>query len=351
MRKPMAALSLALASALVLSACGGTDETPTDAPAATTADETAAPEETEEAEALDETEEAAAGTVTIEDNNGTHELAVPPTTVVATDNRTFETLYDWGVEIAAGAVSLMPSTIGYVNDEAIIDLGTHGDPDLEALVPLDPDLIVNGQRFTQFHDELQTYAPNALVLELDPRDGEDFAAELKRQITVLGDVFAKQDEATALNADFDAAIARVVAAYDPEDTVMGVITSGGTIGYIAPTTGRTLGWTFDSLGLTPALAQEGSDDHQGDEISVEAIADSNPTWILVMDRDAAVAADDPEYVPSAELIEDAEGPLKNTTAVTEGNIVYMPADTYTNEGIQTFTEFLNAFADALEAKN
>jgi iron complex transport system substrate-binding protein len=29
----------------------------------------------------------------------------------------------------------------------------------------------------------------------------------------------------------------------------------------------------------------------------------------------------------------------------------MPADTYLNEGIQTYTEFLNQFADALEAKS
>ena len=30
-------------------------------------------------------------------------------------------------------------------------------------------------------------------------------------------------------------------------------------------------------------------------------------------------------------------------------IVYLPADTYLNEGIQTYTEFLNDFADALES--
>ena len=34
----------------------------------------------------------------------------------------------------------------------------------------------------------------------------------------------------------------------------------------------------------------------------------------------------------------------------QGNIVYMPADTYTNESIQTYTEFFNSLADALEAK-
>ena len=38
------------------------------------------------------------------------------------------------------------------------------------------------------------------------------------------------------------------------------------------------------------------------------------------------------------------------TAVADGNIVYMPADTYTNESIQTYTEFFEEFADALEGK-
>lgn len=344
LRRPLAAISLTLASALVLSACGNSEDTPTEDP-------TNDAETSEEAEGDDDAPAEDGGTVTIEDNNGTHELTVPPNTVVATDNRTFETLSDWGVELVAGAVTLMPDTIPYTTDDSIIDLGSHGDPNLEALTPLDPDLVVNGQRYAHFHDEIQTYAPNALVLELDPRDGEDFAAELKRQISVLGDVFDKQAEAEQLIADFDEALARVEAAYDSEDTVMGVITSGGNIGYIAPGTGRTLGWVFESLGLTPALEQDGSDDHQGDDISVEAIADSNPDWILVMDRDAAVASDDAEYTPSAEMVESPDGALQNTTAVSEGNIVYMPADTYTNEGIQTFTEFLNDFADALEAKN
>ena len=98
--------------------------------------------------------------------------------------------------------------------------------------------------------------------------------------------------------------------------------------------------------MTPALEVEGSEDHQGDDISVEAIAASNPDWILVMDRDAAVSADDPAYTPAAEVLEDSEA-LANVTAVKEDRIVYLPADTYTNEGIQTYTEFFTTLADAL----
>ncbi|GAA3931732.1 siderophore ABC transporter substrate-binding protein [Microbacterium soli] len=287
-------------------------------------------------------------TVTVEDNNGSHEISTPPASVVATDNRTFQTLSDWGIELSAAAVSLMPVTVGYVQDPQIVDLGTHMEPDLEAVVAVAPDLIINGQRFTQHHEKLAALVPDATILELDPREGEPFDAELKRQITVLGEIFGKQAEAEKLSSDFDAAIARVKKAYDAADTVMAVTTSGGEIGYIAPTVGRTIGPLFDSLGLTPALEVEGAtDDHQGDDISVEAIADADPDWMLVMDRDAVFADEEPDYVQAADILEKSDA-LKNVTAVKEGRIIYMPTDTYLNEGIQTYTTFLNDFADALE---
>ena len=101
--------------------------------------------------------------------------------------------------------------------------------------------------------------------------------------------------------------------------------------------------------LTPALeVEDSSTNHEGDEISVETIAASNPDWILVMDRDAAVKAGDPSYVPAAKVLEDSKA-LGNVTAVTKGQIVYMPADTYTNEGIQTYTAFFEQLAKAFDA--
>lgn len=167
---------------------------------------------------------------------------------------------------------------------------------------------------------------------------------------MLAEVFGKQDEAKTLGEDLDAQVARVKEAYEPGDTVMAINTSGGELGYIAPTVGQTLGPVFDLFDLEPALEVEGaSDDHQGDEVSVEAIAKADPDWILVMDRDAAVAADEEGYTPAKQLIEDSEA-LKDVTAVKEGQVVFAPADTYTNEGIQTFTEFFQDFADALERK-
>lgn len=292
----------------------------------------------------------AGSTIDIEDNNGTQAVASPPASVVATDNRTFETLDAWDIELSAGAVSLMSEDLSYTKDESVLDLGSHREPDLEKIVEAKPDLVINGQRFAQFHEDLAKLAPEATVLELDPRDGEDFGSELKRQTTVLGEVFGKQDEAEKIIDDYDASVERAKAAYDSSDTAMGLITSAGDIGYSAPSNGRTVGPVFDILDLNPALEIEASsEDHQGDDISVEAIAESDPDLMVVLDRDASFAPEDRDEgsAPAAEVLEDSEA-LKDVPAIKDDKIVYFPQDTYLNEGIQTYTEFFNDFADKLE---
>ncbi|MDT9593314.1 ABC transporter substrate-binding protein [Nocardioides zeae] len=289
-----------------------------------------------------------AATIEVEDNFGTVEVASPPSRVVATDNRLFETLSDWGVELVAAPVPLIPESSGYFGDDGIVDLGLHTEPDLEAVVAAEPDLIVNGQRFADYQEDFASLAPDAAIVSLDPREGEPLDEELKRQVTVLGEIFDKQDEAQALADELDAAVERAAAAYDAADTVMAVNVSAGEIGYLAPGVGRTLGPVFDLLGLSPALEVDGSsDDHQGDDISVEAIASAEPDWILVLDRDAPLTTQDGSYVPAAEAIEGSQA-LAGVPAVEEDQIVYMPTDTYLNEGIQTYIEFLDGFADALE---
>ncbi|MFE7632338.1 siderophore ABC transporter substrate-binding protein [Kocuria sp. NPDC057446] len=325
-RTPHPAALLAAAGVLALTACG-----------------TAQGDEA----ASTESSAPSAATVEVEDNHGTQTVDVPPASVVATDNRTFETLAAWDVQLAAAPRALMPDTIAYADDESVVDLGNHREPDLEAVVAADPDLVVNGQRFADYREDFADLVPEATVVELDPREDQPFDEELKRQTSVLGQIFDREDEAAQINADFDAAMQRVVDGYRPGDTVMAVTVSGGEIGFVAPGQGRTLGPLFEIFDFAPALEVEGaSDDHQGDDISVEAIADSNPDWILVMDRDAAISAEDAEYTPAQEVIEQAEA-LRNVTAVQEGQVVYMPRDTYTNEGIQTYTEFFDTLADAM----
>ena len=98
-----------------------------------------------------------------------------------------------GIKLTAGAVTLMPDTISYTKDERILDLGSHKEPNLES-VTVDPDLIINGQRYTQHAAKFKELAPKPPSFPWT-REGEPFNTELERQVTTLGEIFGKQAEA------------------------------------------------------------------------------------------------------------------------------------------------------------
>lgn len=105
--------------------------------------------------------------MTVEDNFGTQEIALPVEKVASTDNRTFEILNEWGIDLVAAPKQLVPFTVPeYKDDEAIQDLGTHREPNLEILTAAQPDLIVNGQRFTQHRDAIVKLNPGANIVSM-----------------------------------------------------------------------------------------------------------------------------------------------------------------------------------------
>lgn len=103
-----------------------------------------------------------------------------------------------------------------------------------------------------------------------------------------------------------------------------------------------MGSLYEILGLSHSDVDNTSSNHMGDDISLEAIAETNPNWLLVLDRDAGTNSGD---APSAQDVLEESQTLQNTNAIQQGNIVYAPNDTYTNESIQTFIEIFNTLAE------
>ncbi|AIQ52493.1 siderophore ABC transporter substrate-binding protein [Paenibacillus sp. FSL R7-0331] len=331
------ALTAILAGSLALTACSNTSNEPANAGAANS----------------NTANTSAPATVEITDAHGTVTVPVNPKKVVALDNRTFETLSSWDIELAAVPKDVMPADSPYVADEAVQNIGNHREPNLELLASIEPDLVIVGQRFAGFYEDIKKLVPNAAVIDLNfdvsaeaGTPGANLVNGLKDATTNLGKIFDKEDEAVKLTADFDKAIEAAKSAYNGTDKIMSVVVSAGEIGFSAPHSGRVWGPLYEVFGWTSALeVNNASSDHQGDDISVEAIAQSNPDWIFVLDRDAAVSAES-DSVPAQDVIDNAPA-LKNTTAITKGQIVYAPNDTYTNESIETFMELFDNLAAAL----
>lgn len=338
------AIALATVVALMLAACGSD----TDGDETTEGGETSATSGNDSDSENAGGEDAPASEVTDMAGN-TVALPEDPQSIIATDNRIFGTLAGWGVELSAAPLDLMP--VGedvlsiYLDNADIQNLGTHVEPDMEVFVTAQPDLVLNGQRFTQYEEDIRdtigddvAFVDTNIDVENNPID-----EQLRELTTLLGEIFGRQADAEQLIADFDASIEAAKDAYDPEQTVVGLVTSCGSINYSAPSTGRAIGPVFDVIGLTPALELDGSTNHQGDDISVEAIAQANPDWIIVLDRDAGAGTED--SATAQELIAESEA-LAGVTAVQEGNIIYLNPNFYTAEDIQHYTELFNQMAEA-----
>lgn len=273
-----------------------------------------------------------------------------PERVVALDNRVFETLSAWDVPLVAAPKGLMGDGLWpvYTDDDSVADVGTHREPNLEAIVAANPDLIIGGYRFSEAYEDLTAQNPEATVIEIAPRDEKDVFAELQRETTILGQIFEREDDAVALNEALDTAISGAKDAYNGSDTVMGLITSGGKIEFAAAGTGRSVGPVFPALGLTPAIDRAAEDTSHGDDISVEAIAESNPEWIIVLDRDASFAEPEPGSVPADELIAGSEA-LANVPAVQKEQIIYLDPSFYLTEDIQAYTALFDQIKAAFAA--
>ena len=325
--------------AIVLTACGNSnDTTEPEAETEVAAEETTEPEATE---------------VEIVDAHGTVTVPINPEVVVALDSRTYETLDAWGIEVAAVPKPVVADEVSYKTDDNVQDVGSHREPNLEVIAAVQPDLVIVGQRFGGFYEDIKALVPDAVVIDLNidtseeaTTPGENLVNGFKDYTTVLGQIFDKNEEAAQLIADFDASLENAKAAYNGTDSIMTVIVSGGDVRFAAPGSGRVWGPLYEIFDWTSSLEVDGaSSDHQGDDISIEAIAQSNPDWIFVMDRDAAAASEE-EFVPAQDVISNSPA-LQNIDAITNDRVFYAPNNTYTNETIQTFTILFNDLAATL----
>lgn len=291
-------------------------------------------------------------TVKIKDIHGEVEVKKNPKSVVSLDNRTFETLESWSVELKAVPKDVMKADSSYVKDDKVENIGNHREPNIEVLAAVKPDLVIVGQRFAQYYDQIKELLPEATIIDYsydvsakERNSGENLINGLKESTEGLGKIFGKEDEANELIKKLDKSIKDVKDNYK-DQSVMSLVVSGGEIGFAAPHSGRVWGPLYDIFNFKPALeVKDSSSDHKGDDVSVEAIAESNPDYLLVLDRDASMA--DKENKPAKDVIEESEA-LANTNAVKNKKIVYAPNDTYLNESIQTFTKIFESLAESFK---
>jgi iron complex transport system substrate-binding protein len=313
----MGVAALALAAMTALTACG-TDNTAEGTDKPTDGTESSAPAGPKE--------------ITIETANGPVTLMTLPKRVAALDNSSMLTVKAFGITPVALPKKLLADGGDFddwENDKNIADVGTHKEPNLEVLNEAAPDLIIGGQRFTDFQKDLEKIA-TTIDISPDDESKDGYVEGLKTQTTILGQIFGQEDKAAQLVKDLDAAAAETAAKTTGQKVFLAAV-SGGKVDNGASRIGRLL----EPLKLKNVLDPNDASItavHNDSGLAPETIAELDPEFVIVMDRDAATG----KGTPAKELIESNQA-FANTTFMKEGNIVYLAPTFYSDEGIQAYT--------------
>lgn len=279
---------------------------------------------------------AALADVTVETAQGPVTLPETPAKVAALDLGVADMMMALGVTPAAVPDKLYLDHLQPLAQAA--PAGTLQEPDLEKLAALGPDLIVVANRSAVKKDAVAQVAP-AIDMTVD---GADLIGQAKARLAALAALFGRQAEGEALAAALDGKLAALADAGRGKGTALVVLTNGPKMSAYGE--GSRFGWIYEVTGLPQVEATLKSEANHGDAVSHEFIAQANPDWLFVLDRGAAIGADE----PSARATLDNEL-VRRTSAWKNGHVVYLPADNVylAPGGYTALSETLDALTAAL----
>lgn len=281
---------------------------------------------------------AGAADITVKHAQGETVVPANPDKVVVFDFGALDNLDRLGVNVVGIPDNIkFPDHLKKYETGDYAKVGTLFEPDYEAVNAAQPDLIIIGSRSAAKYNELAKIAPTIdLTVSADK-----FIAETEANIEKLGQIFGKEAEAKNELDKLDAEIASLNEKAANQGTGLMILTSGGRMSAFGP--GSRFGVIHDSFGVKPAAPDLSIGNH-GQPITSEFILETNPDWLFVIDRDAAIGREG----NSAKQVLDNEL-IRQTNAWKNDQIVYLKSQNWYLVGgglgalHDTITQLSNAF--------
>lgn len=337
-------LTAAAALSLALAACG--DEKATEKESETPTTETA------------ETEATGAFPMTVSSLTGEREteegqklvfedvvLEKQPERLIVLDYGFLDTLDALGVEgvvgIAAnGGKGNVPAHLKdkYAPSDAIQDVGSLKEINLEAVAAAEPDVIFISGRQSAYYEDLKEITPNVLFIG---SDNENYVEGLYESVDLAAKIFDKEEKAEELKAAFQEkvdAVKEKTAGY--ENALVAMYNEKKISGFDNGEDSR-FAYVYNDFGFTPVTTDIETSSH-GSDFSYESILNVNPEVLLVIDRTVS----DLETL-KAEVENDI---IKKTRAYEEGKIVYLDGINwyFSSNGITTEAAKLDEILNELK---
>ncbi|MDR0138752.1 siderophore ABC transporter substrate-binding protein [Metabacillus idriensis] len=287
--KKLLILALSLVLAIFAAACGSKE-----------AEETTASAEKEE--------------LTIKHQLGETKVPKNPEKVVVFDFGTLDSMDKLGVEAAGVPQENIPSYLSKYEDGKYENVGGLKEPDFEKINEMEPDLIIISGRQQDSYEEMSKIAPTIFM----GVDTTKYMESFKENVTTLGEIFGKEEEAEKEFANVEESIKALKekASAGDEKALIVLANDGKVSAYGA---GSRFGIIHDEFGFAPADEKIEVSTH-GQSISFEYIVEKDPDYLFVIDRGAVVGGESSaKQVVENDLV-------KNTKAYKNGKIIYLDPD-------------------------
>ncbi|WP_372814820.1 siderophore ABC transporter substrate-binding protein [Psychrobacter sp.] len=277
--------------------------------------------------------------ITVDTVKGNIDLAMNPSPLVVYDMTLMQDLAALDV-----AVDGMPSGLKLDNLQSKTQpepktVGTVFEPDLEALNAMQPQAILVGSRMAEKYDALSSIAPT-LDMTIDTANIYESS---KQRLHDLGALFGKSAQAAKLQGNIDGLIDETKTLTKDKGRGLVVMVNGNKLSAYGDKS--RYGFIHTVLDI-PMADDQIADARHGQPISFEYIQKTNPDWLFVVDRSAAIGEDG----AGAKAVLD--NPLvAQTNAWSNNQVVYLSPDSYLAFGgyyqwMQDLTTIKEAFANA-----
>ncbi|GAA5345368.1 iron complex transport system substrate-binding protein [Planifilum fimeticola] len=236
-----------------------------------------------------------------------------PKNVVVFDFGVLDSLDKLGVEVAGVPQANVPPYLKKYGAGDYANVGSLKEPDFEKVSSLGPELIIISARQSDQYEEFSKIAPTIYMGVDTSRYMESFTENME----TLGKIFGKEAEVEKELEAINETIEKVKEKASASDKkALIILTTGGKTSAYGP--GSRFGLIHDVLGVKPVDKNIKAATH-GMSVSFEYIAEKNPDYLFVIDRDKVVSGEGGQ--PAEQVLNNDL--VKGTKAYKDKNIVYL----------------------------
>ena len=278
-------------------------------------------------------------TIAVDTTKGKVDLAMNPSPLVVYDMTLMQDLAALDVAVDGMPSGLLLNNLHSKTQPEPKSVGTVFEPDLEALNAMQPQAILVGSRMAEKYDALSSIAPT-LDMTIDTANIYESS---KQRLHDLGALFGKSAQAAKLQGNIDGLIADTKTLTKDKGKGLVVMVNGNKLSAYGDKS--RYGFIHTVLDI-PMADDQIADARHGQPVSFEYLQKTNPDWLFVVDRSAAIGEDG----AGAKAVLD--NPLvAQTNAWSKNQVVYLSPDSYLAFGgyyqwMQDLTTIKDAFASA-----